>query len=46
MSYVPNEEIGGSDEAAKFVESKEFDNLNVGFVLDKGQASPGDECRI
>lgn len=46
MSYVPEEEIGGSDGAAKFVESKEFEDLNVGFVLDEGQASPGDEFRV
>ena len=38
--------FGGSDRAAKFIESKEFKNLNVGFVLDEGQASPGDEFRI
>ena len=46
MSYVPEEEIGGPDGAAKFVESKEFEDLNVGFVLDEGQASPGDEFRV
>ncbi|XP_030935093.1 aminoacylase-1 [Quercus lobata] len=46
VSYVPEEEIGGADGAAKFVESKEFEDLNVGFVLDEGQASPGDEFRV
>ncbi|KAB1205342.1 Aminoacylase-1 [Morella rubra] len=46
ISYVPDEEIGGADGAAKFVASKEFQELNVGFVLDEGQASPGDEFRI
>lgn len=46
MSYLPDEEIGGSDGAAKFVGSKEFEDLNVGFVLDEGQASPGDEFRV
>ncbi|GAB2267699.1 hypothetical protein Dimus_002682 [Dionaea muscipula] len=44
--YVPDEEIGGYDGAAKFVESKEFEELNVGFVLDEGQASPTDEFRV
>ncbi|KAK7321028.1 hypothetical protein VNO77_31125 [Canavalia gladiata] len=46
VSLVPDEEIGGFDGAAKFVESKEFEELNVGFALDEGQASPGDEYRV
>ncbi|KAI4307289.1 hypothetical protein L6164_030493 [Bauhinia variegata] len=46
ISYVPDEEIGGVDGAAKFAASKEFRDLNVGFVLDEGQASPGDEFRV
>ncbi|XP_061341918.1 uncharacterized protein LOC133288218 [Gastrolobium bilobum] len=46
VSLVPDEEIGGFDGAAKFVESKEFEGLNVGFALDEGQASPGDEFRV
>ncbi|KAF7816877.1 aminoacylase-1-like [Senna tora] len=46
VSYVPDEEIGGLDGAAKFVQSKHFDDLNVGFMLDEGQASPGDEFRV
>lgn len=29
-----------------FVKSKEFENLNVGFMLDEGQASVGDEYRV
>ncbi|KAA0058504.1 TBC1 domain family member 2A [Cucumis melo var. makuwa] len=45
ISYVPNEEIGGFDGAAKSVQSKEFKELNVGFMMDEGQASPGDEFR-
>lgn len=28
------------------MESKEFEELNVGFALDEGQASPGDEFRV
>lgn len=31
---------------AKFVESKEFNELNVGFMLDEGQASTTDEFRV
>lgn len=46
ISYVPDEEIGGFDGAAKFVLSKEFKELNVGFMMDEGQASPGDEFRV
>uniref|UniRef100_A0A9I9DYF1 Uncharacterized protein n=1 Tax=Cucumis melo TaxID=3656 RepID=A0A9I9DYF1_CUCME len=46
ISYVPNEEIGGFDGAAKSVQSKEFKELNVGFMMDEGQASPGDEFRV
>ncbi|KAJ1439256.1 Peptidase M20 [Sesbania bispinosa] len=46
VSLVPDEEIGGFDGAAKFVESEDFESLNVGFALDEGQASPGDEFRV
>ncbi|KAF7829846.1 aminoacylase-1 [Senna tora] len=46
VCYVPDEEIGGFDGAARFVDSKEFEELNVGFMLDEGQASPGDEFRV
>jgi len=46
ISLVPEEEVGGLNGAAKFVESDEFLRLNVGFALDEGQASPGDEFRV
>ncbi|KAK4799487.1 hypothetical protein SAY86_024852 [Trapa natans] len=46
ISYVPDEEVGGFDGAAKFVGSKEFKELNVGFVLDEGQASITDMYRV
>jgi len=46
VSYVPDEEIGGHDGAAKFFPSKEFEELNVGFAMDEGQASPSDEFRV
>ncbi|KAL2467723.1 Peptidase M20/M25/M40 family protein [Forsythia ovata] len=45
ISYVPEEEVGGFDGMAKFVKSEEFKKLNVGFVLDEGQASTTDEFR-
>ncbi|KAJ4753222.1 Aminoacylase [Rhynchospora pubera] len=46
ISLVPDEEIGGADGAEKFARSEEFRKLNVGLVLDEGQASPTDEFRI
>lgn len=46
VSFVPDEEIGGFDGAEKFAASKEFKDLNVGFVLDEGPANPGDEFRV
>ncbi|KAA0062724.1 putative Aminoacylase-1 [Cucumis melo var. makuwa] len=46
ISYVPDEKIGGSDGATKFVQSKEFKELNVGFMMDEGQASLRDEFRV
>lgn len=46
MSYVPDEEIGGRDGAAKFTASEDFKALNLGFMLDEGQANPGDEFRV
>ena len=35
ISYVSDDEIGGIDGSTKFVKSKEFEDLNVGFVLDE-----------
>ncbi|CAL9096991.1 unnamed protein product [Musa acuminata var. zebrina] len=46
ISLVPDEEIGGADGAARFAASEKFRALNVGFVLDEGQASPTDEFRV
>ena len=36
---MPDEEIGGHDGMAKYVVSKEFKDLNIGFALDEGLAS-------
>jgi len=46
LSYVPDEEVGGVDGAGNFVASKDFENLNVGVVLDEGLASPGENYRV
>ena len=35
-----DEEVGGKKGMAAFVKSPEFANLNVGFALDEGVASP------
>ncbi|XP_010500137.1 PREDICTED: aminoacylase-1-like [Camelina sativa] len=46
VSYVPEEENGGFDGMMKFAASLEFTELNLGFVMDEGQASPADEFRV
>lgn len=46
ISLVPDEEIGGVDGFEKFAESEEFRALNIGFMLDEGQASPTDVFRV
>lgn len=40
ICFVPDEEIGGYEGMAKFVETNDFKKLNVGFALDEGIASP------
>ncbi|KAK9052932.1 hypothetical protein SSX86_029562 [Deinandra increscens subsp. villosa] len=42
ISFVPNKEIGGYDGA----NSKVFDEINVGIVLDEGLASPDESYRL
>ncbi|GJX27742.1 aminoacylase-1 [Tanacetum coccineum] len=46
ICYVPDEETGGFDGMAKFVESDQFKEMNVGFFLDEGQASTNDKYRV
>ena len=46
MSVVPDEEIGGKDGTERFAGSEEFKQLQVGFVLTEGQASPTEEFRV
>jgi aminoacylase len=46
ISLVPDEEIGGGDGFEKFSRSVEFRALNIGFMLDEGQASPTDVLRV
>lgn len=44
ISFVPDEEIGGRDGMEKFVKTKDFEALKVGFALDEGLANPGEAC--
>lgn len=46
ISLVPDEEVGGFGGWQLFAESEEFEKMNVGFALDEGQASVGDEFRV
>ncbi|KAK1360873.1 N-acyl-aliphatic-L-amino acid amidohydrolase [Heracleum sosnowskyi] len=46
LSFVPDEEIGGHDGAAKFANSEVFDKMNVGIVLDEGLPSINDKYRV
>lgn len=40
ISFVPDEEIGGVLGMREFVHTDDFKELNVGFALDEGVASP------
>ncbi|BBN12274.1 aminoacylase [Marchantia polymorpha subsp. ruderalis] len=46
FSYVPDEEVGGADGAEAFVESHEFEELDVAVVVDEGMASMDDSYRV
>ena len=46
LTFVPDEEVGGVDGMAKFVQSPEFKALNVGFSLDEGLAGPEEEIPL
>lgn len=46
LSFVPDEEVGGSDGAGNFVASEDFRSLNVGVNLDEGAASPSESYRV
>ncbi|XP_074645722.1 aminoacylase-1-like isoform X1 [Tubulanus polymorphus] len=42
MTFVPDEEVGGFKGMAIFVKHEHFKNMNVGFAMDEGLASPTD----
>lgn len=46
VSFVPDEEIGGEKGMREFVKTDKFKNLNVGFALDEGLASPTNEFAL
>ncbi|XP_049834163.1 aminoacylase-1-like [Schistocerca gregaria] len=46
ITLMPDEEIGGADGMEKFVQSEDFDKLNVGFELDEGPVSPQEEYAV
>ncbi|XP_068156920.1 aminoacylase-1-like [Drosophila tropicalis] len=46
ISFVADEETGGQLGMAPFVDSADFRNLNIGFSLDEGMASPTAEIPV
>lgn len=46
LTFVPDEEIGGSNGMGKFVVTPTFKNLNVGFALDEGYANPTEKFTL
>jgi aminoacylase len=46
VSCVPDEEIGGHDGMAIWVQSSHFKSLNIGFALDEGLASPNEKFSV
>lgn len=42
VSFVPDEEIGGTLGIKEFVHTEDFKSLNIGFSLDEGVASTGE----
>ncbi|XP_016959782.1 aminoacylase-1 [Drosophila biarmipes] len=46
ISFVPDEEVGGTKGMSPFVDSEDFKLLNIGFSLDEGIASPTSEFPV
>jgi aminoacylase len=42
LAFVPDEEIGSEDGVGAFIGTERFRQLNIGFSLDEGLASPDD----
>ena len=45
-TFVPDEEIFGQEGLKSFIETKVFKEMNVGFTLDEGIASPDDVFNV
>uniref|UniRef100_A0A452S4I3 N-acyl-aliphatic-L-amino acid amidohydrolase n=1 Tax=Ursus americanus TaxID=9643 RepID=A0A452S4I3_URSAM len=46
LTFVPDEEVGGHQGMALFVERPEFQALRAGFALDEGLANPSDAFTV
>lgn len=46
LKILKDEEIGGLTGMVKFIETKEFKELNIGLALDEGQVSPNDNYSV
>jgi aminoacylase len=46
VTFVPEEEVGGHEGMEQLVETKEFEEMNVGFGLDEGLASPNNAYQV
>ncbi|XP_013193618.1 aminoacylase-1 [Amyelois transitella] len=46
LSFVPDEEVGGLKGMGEFVKTEDFKRLNVGFSLDEGLASAGEDYHV
>ncbi|XP_055856130.1 aminoacylase-1-like [Episyrphus balteatus] len=46
VTFVPDEESGGKLGMDKFVQTDDFKNLNVGFSLDEGRATPDEAFNV
>lgn len=46
VTFVPDEEIFGPDGMKAFVQSEDFKQLNVGFLLDEGIASETEVFKV
>lgn len=44
--FVPDEETGGSFGMAPFIKTEAFQKMNIGFAMDEGMASAGEEYPV
>nr|XP_039268266.1 aminoacylase-1A-like [Styela clava] len=46
LTFVPDEEIGGGQGMSMFLDTPEFEAMNVGLALDEGLANPGSNYSV